>query len=314
MSHLAKCVPLLKGAGLDSLANTIKPITLEEAKKDYEKLRAIPCGKGNPRSNIGNTAMDYYFFQHRLATKAKGGDSFPEFYRSRGYLKTPSAKRLYEYGINHGKKPAVAAYDVFRIYKGSINAFKPIIARELYCRFKPTSILDFSAGWGGRCLAAMSLDINYTGFDTNTNLRRAYAGMKRDFPTKAKVSINFRDSSKVDYSKYDYDFVFTSPPYYMKTAPTEKYQNMPTYTDRADFNNRFLFPVIKNTYNNMNAGTYCLNIPIDMYEDVKKVLGAADTKIPLHIQSRFSDRPPVYKEFIYCWKKTSKGQKAKIGK
>ncbi|NDD85161.1 hypothetical protein EBZ38_12930, partial [bacterium] len=220
--------------------------------------------------------MDYFFFQHRLATKAKGKYDFPSFHKGREYLKTPSYKRLYNYNLEHGKSPVVASYDVFRLYRGSVNAFKPIIAKELYCKYNPKSILDFSAGWGGRCLGAMALDIDYTAFDTNTNLRRAYAGLVKNYPSKSKVKIEFKDSSKVDYSKYDYDFVFTSPPYFMKTKPTEQYQNMPQYESREEFNEKFLFPVVKKAYDGMRrGGHFCLNIPMDMYDDVKKVLGAS---------------------------------------
>ena len=294
----------LLGAGQKSLAQRIKPTTKEEAIADYEALRAVPCKKINPRSKVGNIAMDYFFFDLRLQTKAKGGMDFPTFYQKRDYLRTPSAKRLYDYNIAHGKSPIVSAYDVFRLYRGSINAFKPIIAKQLYCRYNPTSILDFSAGWGGRCLGAMSLDIDYTGFDTNTALRKAYKRMVATYPSESKVRIEFRDSSKVDYSKYDYDFVFTSPPYFQKTRPTEEYKNMPTYESREDFNERFFFPVVRNSYAGLKrGGHFALNIPKDMYADIKKVLGKATKKHTLYITPRYSGQPAVYGEYIYVWRK-----------
>jgi hypothetical protein len=293
----------LVGSGL-SLAQRIKPISKEKALADYEALRAVPCKTINPRSKVGNLAMDYFFLDLRLQTKAKGGMDFPTFYKKRDYLRTPSAKRLYEYNLAHGKPPIVSAYDVFRLYRGSINAFKPIIAKELYCRYSPTSILDFSAGWGGRCLGAMSLDIDYTGFDTNKSLKKAYDGMVKLYPSESKVKIEFRDSSKVDYSKYDYDFVFTSPPYFQKTRPTEEYKGMPSYESREDFNERFFFPVVRNVYAGLKrGGHFALNIPKDMYEDIKKVLGKATKKHTLYITPRYSGQPAVYGEFIYVWKK-----------
>lgn len=304
--HLAFIIKhQLIGAGEKSLAQRIKPITKEEAVADYEALRAVPCKKLNPRSKVGNTAMDYFFFDLRLQTKAKGGMDFATFYRRRDYLRTPSAKRLYEYNITHGKPPIVSAYDVFRLYRGSINAFKPIIAKELYCRYNPKTILDFSAGWGGRCLGAMSLDIDYIGFDTNKSLKKAYDGMVRTYPSNSKVKMEFRDSSSVDYSKYDYDFVFTSPPYFQKTKPTEEYKGMPTYESREDFNERFFFPVVRNAYGGLKTGGhFALNIPKDMYADIKKVLGKATKKHTLYITPRYSGQPPVYGEFIYVWKKS----------
>jgi len=292
---------ILEGAGLQDIADKIKKIDPKDAMEDYEKLKASGCNV-NVKSKIGNKAMDYYFFKHRLATKAKGGDSFYDWVKKP--LTTPSAKRLYQYNLAHGKNPAVAKYDVFRLYKGSINAFKPIIARDLYCKYKPKTILDFSAGWGGRCLAAMSLDINYIGFDTNKSLKTAYSQMIHTYPHDCKVSIHFQDSAKVDYSKLTYDFVFTSPPYFQKTKPTEGYENMPTYESREEFNEKFFFPVVKNTWANLSrGGHYCLNIPMDMYNDIKKVMGACSKAIPLHIQKRFAGQTGGYKEYIYVWNK-----------
>jgi len=295
---------ILRGAGEKSLAQRIKPITRDEALDDYTKLRDTKCNAINERSAVGSRAMDYFFFGLRLRTKAKGGQDFKTFYQKREHLRTPSARRLYDYNIKGGKPPVVAAYDVFRLYRGSINAFKPIVARRLFCRYMPKTILDFSAGWGGRCLAAMSLDINYIGFDTNKALRPAYKGLIDTYPTESKVRLHFEDSSKVDYSKYDYDFVFTSPPYFQKTKPTEDYEGMPTYTSREEFNEQFFFPVVRNTFTHLKrGGHYALNIPIDMYDDIKKVLGKYDKRYPLPITPRYSGQPPVYKEYIYVWNK-----------
>jgi hypothetical protein len=127
------------------------------------------------------------------------------------------------------------------------------------------------------------------------------------YPHTGKVSIHFQDSSKVDYSKYDYDMVFTSPPYFVKTAPTERYENMPTYKDKEEFNERFFFPVVRNTWKHLKSGgTYALNIPIEMYDDIKPVLGTAEKKIQLHLPSRGKKEDRLgggYKEYIYVWRK-----------
>lgn len=289
----------------ERLSKEIKPLlTLENAKEDYEKLRDYSCKDINRKSNIGNRCMDYYFFKYRLKTDTIKGVDFLTFYKQKTYLTLPSYKRLYKYEVDSGSNHAQAVYKVFQLYYGSVNAFKPIVVRDLLCVYKPKTMLDFSAGWGGRCIGAMSLDVNYIGFDTNSNLKSAYEGVIKTFPHKSDVKIFFRDSAKVDYSKYDYDFVFTSPPYFKKTKPTEAYEGMPEYADRDEFNEKFLFPVVENTYKHMKkGGHYTLNIPIDMYDDIKKVLGGASKKIPLPIQARYADRPPTYNEFIYVWKK-----------
>lgn len=292
------------GSIAEKLSKEIKPLlTLENAKADYEKLRDYKCSTINTKSNIGLRCMDYFFFKYRLKTDTIKGIDFLTFYKNKTHLTLPSYKRLYKFEIDSGSNHAQGVYKVFQLYFGSINAFKPIVVRDLLCKYKPKTMLDFSAGWGGRCIGAMSLDVNYIGFDTNTELKPAYEGVINTYPHDCDVKVYFRDSSKVDYSKYDYDFVFTSPPYFKKTKPTEKYEGMPNYKDRDEFNEKFLFPVVLNTYKHMKKGHYTLNIPIDMYDDVKKVLGVANKKIPLPIQSRYSGQVPTYNEYIYVWDK-----------
>ena len=89
---------------------------------------------------------------------------------------------------------------------------------ELYSRFKPKSVLDFTMGWGGRLVGACALDVpNYIGIDSNKQLKEPYQRMVKllnKLGTNTKINLMFKDALKVDYSKLDYDCVLTSPPYY----------------------------------------------------------------------------------------------------
>jgi 16S rRNA G966 N2-methylase RsmD len=89
---------------------------------------------------------------------------------------------------------------------------------DIYNRFKPTSILDFTMGWGGRLVGACAMDIpSYIGIDLNKNLIKPYEEMVKtlkELGTKTEIKLIFKDALKVDYSKLNYDCVFTSPPYY----------------------------------------------------------------------------------------------------
>jgi hypothetical protein len=285
----------------EELAHQIKPITQETAIKDYERFCKNSCDKINPRSRVGNNALDFLFFPHRLMTKGKKGKNinFIEWLET-SYKTKPHVQRLVEYAIKGGRSEIKALYAAYSLYFKSINSFNPNVARKLYYEYKPTTILDFSAGWGGRCLAAMSLDINYIGFDTNVSLQSAYKSLVDLYPTKSEIRILFEDSSKVDYSLYKYDMVFTSPPYYTKHM-LETYENMPSYVSKEDFNTRFFYPVVKNTFNHlMPGGIYALNIPTEMYDDIKTILGEASIITPLIFSYRNTGQ---YKEYIYIWKK-----------
>lgn len=288
------------------VAHQIKLITQQTAIKDYERFCKISCDKINPRSRVGNNALDFLFFPHRLMTKSKRNINFIDWLETSDRTK-PYIQRFLTYAIKHGRSEIKALYDAFCLYFGSINSFNPNVARKLYYQYKPTTILDISAGWGGRCLAAMSLDINYIGFDTNVSLQSAYKSLLDLYPTKSEIRIFFEDSSKVDYSLYKYDMVFTSPPYYTKHM-VETYENMPSYVSKEDFNTRFFYPVVKNTFNHlMPGGIYALNIPTDMYDDIKSILGEASIITPLTFFNRnagqYNRNVGQYKEYIYIWKK-----------
>lgn len=295
------------------LVKQIKPITKKEALEDYEKLKNIDCKDINLNSLIGNKATDYFFFKYRLKTKSVKNISFIEFYNDfikneKEYMKKKWIKSFVAYSK---KKPNLnkekILYYMFGMYQSSISQFKPIQAKYIYCKYKPKIILDFSAGWGGRCLGAMSLNIDYIGFDINKSLKTPYKQMINFYSHDSKVNIYFTDSSKVDYSKFKYDMVFTSPPYFdEKRKAIETYEYMPNYKDKEDFNNKFFFPVVENTYKYLDKnGIYALNIPKYMYIDIKKILGKYNKRIKLSITDRHAEKvnQKKYEEYIYIWKK-----------
>lgn len=261
----------------------------ESAMKDYKKL----CEEDGARK--GNVAIYIFFLKHMLKTKTKRGESFIE------WLDKPKQPHYLKFFDTYGESLKVK-YRAFELYSGSINAFKPVVAKKLYKQFNPKTVLDPSAGWGGRCLGAMACNINYIGFDTNTNLKEAYDALSI-YPSKSKVEMHFMDSSLVDYSRFEYDMVFTSPPYYKK----ELYEEMPYYKTKKEFNESYLYPMVMNSYSHLaNGGIYALNIPIELYEVVFEILGESDIKIPLDISKRSNTKRfgSEYKEYIYVWKKT----------
>jgi RNase H-fold protein (predicted Holliday junction resolvase)/tRNA1(Val) A37 N6-methylase TrmN6 len=297
------------------VATAIKDIPLSKARADFAALKAVPCHDINQAAKVGNAAMDHYFFRHRLASKTKRHISYYDWIRT-DWQRNESEHRFYKFNLAQGKTPDKARYAVFRLYYGAIHGFKPLVAKWMYCTYKPRiAVLDFSAGWGGRCLGAMALGIPYIGIDTNVDLRPAYERMIKELDPsslRAAVSMHFQDSAATDFAKFRYDMVFTSPPYFKTVKPIEGYAHMPDYNDRADFNARFLFPVIRNSYAHLSrGGTYALNIPDDMCDEIRAagILPARLlAKHRLFLQPRFAKGNPnhpdmQYKEHIYVWKK-----------
>jgi hypothetical protein len=133
--------------------------------------------------------------------------------------------------------------------------------------FKAKRILDFSAGWGDRLLAAMLLGIStYTAYDPNTCLKQGHTEIINYFKDDLFGYYN-RDSqhSKSIYKKYQviykpfendypdeskmynqYDICVSSPPFFTyEIYSTESTQSSSMYETSDDWLYKFLIPSFK---------------------------------------------------------------------
>ena len=292
------------GGQKDQIAKKIKNISEEEAIRDYENLKKADLSKVTNETRIGNKFVDHFTFLERLETVSKKGMSYFEFIKDTEYHKKKYIQNLLNY--QKGDDKHVALYRVFKLHCGSIGLFKPLTAMEIYSRFKPKSILDFTMGWGGRLVGACALDVpNYIGIDSNKQLKQPYQKMVKllkQLGTQTKIKLIFKDALKVDYSKLDYDCVLTSPPYYN----VEVYEGMKPKKDE-EWEQEFYIPLFLETYKHLKKnGYYILNIPKDLYDNVCiELFGKADIKIPLkkkaHPKNSYTKKD--YTEFMYVWRK-----------
>ena len=266
------------------------------------------------RSRAGLDALDYYFLGHRLKAKTKRHLSFYDAMRDPDLI-----EKLTELVVKYKKKPLgeyddtgllKAQYQVFQLYYGTINQFRPVIAKWIYQRFSPrVGILDISAGWGGRALAAMSLGIPYIGVDANEKLKPAYERLQQLEP-RAKVRMIFRPAEEVSFANMSYDLVFTSPPYFM----LEEYEQMPAYGSKQGFIDRFLIPVVMKAWKHLLPGYMALNMPEEMYEAVRPHLPKIKERLALPLSNRhpvntakgqtLGKEDKERHEWIYIWQKT----------
>lgn len=302
-----------------SIAHLLRPSTLEDVRQDFNKLKQIGCEKTSPLSRIGLTVLDHFFLQYRIKTKTKHNISFYEALQDKKLVEylNQKVKQLKPTRRKNTEDQILRLqYDMFQLYYGTINQFRPTEALKLYCLLKPKlGILDFSAGWGGRCLAAMALNIPYIGIDANEKLEKPYRDMIDMAKPDSKVTMIFKPSETVNFDKYNYDLIFTSPPYFM----LEVYEKMPSYESKVAFLDTFFRPVIERAWNNLAPGGHlALNMPVEMYEAVKKCLAPLKKKIELSLAHRHagissgSDQP--YREYTYVWKKTGKNKTLKCNR
>jgi hypothetical protein len=180
-----------------------------------------------------------------------------------------------------GRTAAGNVFECFRINLGSVVMFKSTTAKYLYKKYNAKSVLDPTAGWGGRMLGAWSLGIDYTGIDTNVEMIPAYTEMMAFLSAEAgsfgnglfseentsKLNMIWQSCLDVDFSKLDYDFVLTSPPY----VNLELYEHMTPWEKDEDFYKNFFIPLWQKCVDNIKkGGTVCFNISPKMYADAVK--------------------------------------------
>ena len=286
----------------NQLSKQIKDISYDEAVDSFMKLKEIGEDAGSKGiSTIGNDVVDKFTFTQRLETIGNKKVNFFDIYYNRHKLTQPYIKNILEYYKTDIKKADIKIwFRIASVYFSSITIFRPLLAMSIYTKFKPTSILDFTMGWGGRLVGACALDIpKYIGIDNNKKLITPYKGLTKLLAERSNTDVDlyFTDAVKFDYSKIDYDFVLTSPPYYN----IETYEGQVVKT-KEEWDNEFYEPLFKKTYDGMKKGYYCLNIPIELYDRVAvKLFGKPYKKIPLQKAQRGAKIN--YKEFIYVWVK-----------
>jgi 16S rRNA G966 N2-methylase RsmD len=294
-----------------------KNITKKEAIADFIKLKTTT----NPRSLNGLEIVNYGTEKLRVRTKYRG-KSLIQRWKDKKARKTLKkfANRLYKGSYTdsllHAYRSAIA------LSWGTLSSMRTSAALQMYKKYNAKKVLDFTAGWGSRMAAALAADIDYIGIDSNKSLKKGYNKIIKTVKkhTKSKVKLFFQPAETVNYSKLDYDFVFTSPPYeylelyeHMKNYEgTKKIKQAHSATDKRrkndGFYDTFLIPTIKEIYKHLPKGKWmCLNVPDLMYDKIKKKWKACNKKedymISKRVGSNMKSDDRRGQEFVYCWKK-----------
>ena len=290
------------------ISKQIKNISLQEIQKEYNKLIMFRTNKEtipfSPYSRVGNKIVDHFTFTQRLETKGKYNCSYFDFLHN---LETFKQKKFIQNMITYykdvknknNKKNEFTVYkEIYNICISSINILRPLYCIEIYLKYKAKNVLNFCSGWGGTLVSACALNLNtYTGIDINTNLKIPYENMISFLKNNSNTDIKmyYEDASLFDYTKINYDFVLSSPPYYF----LEKYENNNCYSSKKEMNEKFYIPLFKNSYNNLSfGGTYVINICKEVYDNVlKPLLGNANEIIPY----KKSKKQNNYVEMVYIW-------------
>jgi DNA modification methylase len=209
-------------------------------------------------SRIGLKCSNYFFQYERLNTISQQKQSCIDFWYK-------NKNKIIEYSKDNKRD----YFSTIVFLNHAPSQFPIYCAGQIYKYFKVSKVLDFCAGWGDRCLAAIVLGIDYIGIDSNINLEKYYNNMINFYPINSKIKLIFDKAENVNFDLFEFDLIFTSPPFWNK----KKYILEQYYNCEIDYDNflkNCLIPIILK-YKNIKP--VCLNIPEHMYNDILKYTG-----------------------------------------
>jgi 16S rRNA G966 N2-methylase RsmD len=281
-------------------------ISLNDATNDFINLQNIDLFHAKPESRCGLKFINYFTLVERLNTKGNKNISFFEFIENfdeevfgRTYYKKTYEKLLQEYPEENYFKRAKKIYN---IYYGSIAAFRPTVAMNIFVKYNAVNVLNVFSGWGGMIAAACASNVNsITAIDSNTNLIIPYEQMKQTLCKYSSTEIKFiiDDIFNVDLSSINYDMAILSPPYFKK----EIYNDMPhVFRTKKEWINKFYNPLFLFIFSHLKEnGKIIVNVPKEVYEQsLIPLFGEANSFFPLIKHKR---KTCNHEEFIYVYVK-----------
>ena len=241
-----------------------------------------------PYSRIGYPCSNYFFQHARMNMDGRGkrGNAIEFYNKNKKRIDTQSTKLSRD------------IFSCINFTNHQPSQFSPMVAGRLYLHFQAGSVLDIYAGWGDRCLAAMALDIDYVGIDSNPELVDAYDKMIDKYPHQGDVRFISGKCEDVDIeslmgsSEY---IIFTSPPFFekvgAKTKLVERYPNCET--DYKTFMTNSLIPMFERC---SGAKVIAIYMSEFMYRDVCGSVGECNDVIVFN-NNNGGAKPGS----VYCW-------------
>ena len=167
--------------------------TKKQAVNNFLKLKEAAKKEISSKSLTGNITVDYGTEKARVKTKYRNKSNLERWKEPIARKKMLKfAKRLQKYDIdnkNVNPGPTISIQRAISMQWGTINTMRPAAALNIYKKFKAKRVLDFTAGWGARMIAAAALDIDYIGIDSNKSLEAGYKKIQKAIKPYTKSNI-----------------------------------------------------------------------------------------------------------------------------
>lgn len=222
----------------------------------------------------------------------------------------------------------LAAYEGLYKYARWCNFYNPTFCLWIYRTLGnllkmdagQIRILDPSAGWGDRMLAACAFGAKeYHGFDPNTELTTAYAEIAKDFaPDDRKEDFRVKTApfETAGVAPGTYDIVHTSPPFYdLETYPAEGNASAAACLEYREWLEKFYLLYLNDAWGAVRPGGY-LVLYVSNFKD--RTL-ASDTLEHIQVLGGREETPFRFRQAVdwagtrskgpirtaYVWKKTA---------
>jgi hypothetical protein len=230
--------------------------TIEDIKKDYGDLieldvTELETNTGDIKRHNSGFKIANHFFPHRFSLSTLKHNSIVENIENDSKL-----KRLIGTELSSGA--TLTTSGLISISGNLLNGYQlgnycPGIAKYVYekfCPYRNGKILDMSAGFGGRLVAAMSskYKYDYTGVDPSTE---SVSGLNKlieflNIKDRARIIPKPFEDTDEDLQDNYFDVAFTSPPYFKKEIyADEDTQSWKRYPEYDDWVTGFLTPLIR---------------------------------------------------------------------
>lgn len=257
-------------------------LTAEEMRKEFALLlKSKPSDlltNGVAKASTVGLRLANYFHPQMWTTKVSGFRSPVECFNDDKILEDCIVKAI-KFWPNRSSLNAQCLRSVLRVFNHTARVanFRPAVARAIYAKYsrEGSTVLDFSAGYGGRLLGCLTLDRKYIGLDPSVD---QVAGLRRMIKMLRTISIGsarIHRACAEDFlptlDRESIDLVFSSPPYFdherYSDEPTQSYIRYATYERwRSAFLDRVVeesWRVLKRRgYFLINAGTPRRGYPI----------------------------------------------------
>ena len=269
--------------------------TKSEIENDFLKIKTklknenidIPI-KG---SFLGYKCTDLFFQYERLNTCSDTNVSCVEYWKAR-------KDKIIEYHSTQKTKKDLFGTIVFM--KRAPSHFSPYAAGIVYKYFNAKKVFDPYAGWGDRCLAAICLDIDYVGVDSNEKLKVPFKKLISKFNHSSNIKfISDKSENVILDIKYQPDLIFTSPPFWNNDRIVEKYNNCES--DKETFLNNSLFKIFKKYLKKVTIAIYINEF---MYNEIKNKFGECDLILPFKSSTVLKNKNKTIHN-IYCFLKNN---------